>query len=186
MAEEARIASFAERKGRRYMAYLLEQYQKAHSDEDPALVEPHLVARWAIQKGIYNRPPIDPEERLRRELSRYLKTEYITDPQGRHVRKHHAVIYSVQTPDGMKRRSKWWELFTTHAKEIQAALQLRRRMALADVVQLNIDFDSYNENNVLGETLEPMDFNFNEDLKEKRLPTTYPEGPEDDELEEEI
>jgi hypothetical protein len=186
MADEARVISFAEHRGRRYMAYLLEQYQKAHPDEEPALVEPHLIARWAIQKGIYNRPPIDPEERLRRELSRYLKTEYTQDPQGRHVRKHHAVIYSVQTPDGIKRRSRWWEIYSAPAKEMRAALQLRRSMAVADVVQLSIDFDSYNENNVLGETLEPMDYNFNEDVAEKKLPTVYPEGPEDDEIDEEI
>lgn len=180
MADEAKVVSLADRRGRRYMAYIIEMFQKAHPDEDPALIEPHLIARWAMQKGIYNRPPIHPEERLRRELSRYLKTEYTTDPQNRHVRKHHAVIYSVQTADGIKRRSRWWEYTHAPAKEMRAALQLRRNMALADVVQLNIDFESYNDNNVLGETLEAMDFNFNEDLKEKKMPTTYPEDPEDD------
>lgn len=181
MADEARIVNIRERRGRRYMAYLLEQYHKAHPDEDPALIEPHLVADWAIRRGIYNRPPIAPEERLRRELSRYLKSEYTVDPQGRHVRKHHAVIYSVETSEGIKRRSRWWEINNAPPQEMWAALQLRRNMMVADAVQLSIDFDSYNDNNVFGATLEPMDYDLNEDVREKRLPTSYPEGPEEDE-----
>jgi hypothetical protein len=181
MADEAEVVQMSSRKGRARMAYLLEQYHRAHPDEEPSLVEPHLVARWAIQKGIYKRPPIDPEELLRRELSRYLKNEYTTDPQGRQVRRHHAVIYEVHTADGIKRRSRWYEIYDAPPKHMQAALQLRRKAALSDVIQLNLDFESYNDNNKHGEKLEPLDFNFNKDLEEINLPTTYPEdGPEED------
>jgi hypothetical protein len=184
MAEEAKVVSLNERRGRRYMAYLLEQYQKAHPEDDPALIEPHLIAQWATDKGLYKRPPIPPEERLRRELSRYLKSEYIVDPQDRHVRKHHCVVYTVDTPDGLKRRSRWWQIYSAPPKEMRAALTLRRAMMVSDAVQLSIDFDSYNDNNNFGATLEAMDYNLNEDVREKRLPTRYPEGPEDDDEEE--
>jgi len=64
---------------------------------------------------------------------------------------------------------------------MRASLALRRRAALADVAQLNLDLESYNENNYRGETVPPMDYNFNIDLEETRLPTHYPiEGPETD------
>ena len=67
------------------LQYLIDQYHKAHPEEDPAEVTPHLVAEWAIKRGIYNRPPVDPEVQLRRDLSRYLRDEYFVDPQGREV-----------------------------------------------------------------------------------------------------
>ena len=171
-------------KGGRIIEYLIEQYKKAHPEEDPALVEPHLVAEWARKRGLWTYEPVDPEEVLRRRIARFLKRSYTTDPQGRIVRKHHAVIYEVTTPDGIKRRSRYYEIFDAPVKHMQASLALRRRSALADVQQLDIDFHSYNDNNKRGEKLPPMDYNFNKDLEEMKLPTTYEEP--DDELDDEI
>lgn len=166
----------------RQMEYLIEQYKKTHPQEDISSIEPHLVAEWAVKRGMWQRPPVPPEERLRRELSRYLRGEYTRDPQGRSVRKHHAVIYIIQTENGPQKRSRWFEIYQAPAKHMQASLALRRRAALADVQQLNLDLESYNENNVRGETLVPMDFDFNKDIEESRLPTHYPEeGPQTDE-----
>lgn len=181
MPDNAEVVQISSRRGRRYMQYLLEKYQAEHPEEDPSQVEPRRVAEWAVRRGIYQRPPTKPEDRLRRELARYLKTEYTTDPQGRHVRKHHAVVYYVETAQGLQRRSRWYEIYHAAPEEMQAALQLRRRMAFQDVRQLSLDFESYNDNNVRGGVLEPMDFNFNEDLKESKMPTTYPEDPPSDE-----
>lgn len=175
------IRKYVSRPGR-HMEYLIEQYQKAHPDEDAATIEPHLVADWAIAKGMWQRPPVPPEERLRKELARYLRGEYTRDPQGRNVRLHHAVIYTEHTSDGPKRRSRWSTIFDAPANHMQASLALRRRSALADVTQLNLDLESYNENNLRGEIIPPMDFDFNKDLEEARLPTHYPEeGPDTDE-----
>jgi hypothetical protein len=146
-----------------------------------------LVADWAVAKGLWQRPPVTPQERLRRELARYLRGEYTQDPQGRTVRKHHAVIFVEQTGDGPKRRSRWCEIYQATAKHMQASLALRRRAALADVMQLNLDLESYNENNVRGEAVLPMDYNFNIDLEEGKLPTQYPsEGPETDDDDEPV
>lgn len=168
----------------RIIEYLIEQYKKAHPDEDPSLNEPHLLAEWAIKRRLWDYEPVNPEEVLRRRIARYLKRSYTTDPQGRTVRKHHAVIYEVDTPEGTKRRSRYYEIYDAPVKHMQASLQLRRRAALADVHQLDLDFDSYNDNNRRGETLQPMDFNFNKDLEEMKMPTTYEEP--DDELDDEI
>jgi|SRR5215213_6079177 hypothetical protein len=167
------------RRGNRKMMYLVEQYKKAHPEESEE-VEPHLVAPWAIKKDLWKRPPVAPEEVLRRLISRALRQEYMEDPQGREVRKHHPVIYEVVTPDGVKKRSKWFPLFEAPPKHMTASLSLRRRSALADVLQLKLDFDSYNDNNVHGATLPEPDFDFNKDIEEMSLPSTYPEQHIDD------
>lgn len=74
---------------------------------------------------------------------------------------------------------------------MRESLQLRRRAALADVMQLKFDFDSCNENNRHSSTLAPMDFDFNKDIDELSQPVTYPneapnEGHDDDETEEDL
>jgi hypothetical protein len=164
----------------RQMEYLINQYEKAHPDENTAGIEPYKVALWAVSRGMWNRAPVPPEERLRRELARHLRGEYTLDPQGRSVRLHHAVIFIEQTADGPKRRSRWYRLNESPPPHIKASFSLRRRAALSDVKQLSLDLESYNDNNIFGESLAPMDFDFNKDLEEIRLPTTYPEdGPPD-------
>jgi hypothetical protein len=77
------------------MLYLFEQYKTAHPGEGDE-IKPHLVAPWAIMQGLWKRPPMEAEEVLRRLLSRALRNEYIVDPQGREVRKHHPVISEVK------------------------------------------------------------------------------------------
>lgn len=166
----------------RQMEYLIEQYMKAHPDEDADGIQPHKVADWAVSRGMWQRPPVSPQERLRRELARHLRGEYAMDPQGRTVRLHHAVIYVEQSPEGPKRRSRWYKLNESPAQHIRASFALRRRAAFWDVKQLSLDLDSYNDNNIFGEKIPSLDFDYNKDLAESRLPTSYPEeGPATDE-----
>jgi hypothetical protein len=162
------------------LQYLIDQYHKSHPEEDPAEVTPHLVAEWAIKKGIYNRPPVDPEVQLRRDLSRYLRNEYFVDPQGREVRKNHPIMIRTQTPDGEKLRPHYKELFQAGAEHMKASFALRRNGVVRDVVQMDIDFRSWIDNNVHHETLDKMDYDINKDLDELKMPTTYPDGIDDD------
>lgn len=168
---------------KREIEYVMEQYHKAHPDEDPSEAVPDLIAEWAYAKGLWKRPPIDPVVALSRDISRYLRNEYVTDPQGRIVRKNHAIFIEVQTQDGTKKRSIWKELFHAPAEHMKASFQLRRRAAFRDVQQLHFDFGSYQDNNVFGAHLEPMDFDFNKDIEESTLPTTYPDSDGDDDEE---
>jgi hypothetical protein len=176
------------RKKRLQIEYVMDQYRLAHPGVDPA-VEPHLIAEWAIKAGISRPVPETPEELLRKDIARYLKNDYVDDPQGRHVRKNHAIFIQVQTPEGPKRRSRWYEKDVAPPEHMRLSLQLRRTAAFHDVRQMDLDFQSYNDNNVYGETLAPMDYNFNHDLQEANLPATYPSAPSfdgDDEDDEEI
>ena len=172
------------RRGSRKMQYLIEQYKAAHSDEGSD-VRPHLVANWAVDEGIWQPTPTGPKEQLRRLLSRSLRETYLLDPQGREVRASLPILEEVMTPDGPRLLSRWYPIFDAPATVARASFSLRRRRALADVSQLQFDFMSWNDNNRAGESLDRMDFNFNADLSEMAEPTTYPEGPDVDEDEEE-
>lgn len=168
------------------MQYLLDQYKEAHPDEGPDIA-PHLVADWAIGLGLWRPVPATPQEQLRRLLSRCLRETYILDPQDREVRANLPILEEVMTQDGLKYRSRWFPIFEAPAKVARASFALRRRSALADVRQLHFDFLSYNDNNLSGEQLDPIDYNFDKDIAELSQPTTYGEGPvlgddEDEEL----
>ena len=162
------------------MAFIIDQYDKAHGKDSSQSTEPHLIANWAVEQGLFKRPPVSPQEYLRKLIARHLRNEQIKDPQGREVRKWHNVLYEVQTEDGPRQRSRWFQIFNAPAKHMLASLQIRRRSALSDVGQLDLDFHSYNENNIFGETLPPMDYNFNKDLEEMRESGTYPDAPADE------
>jgi len=170
-----------QRHGNQKILYLVDQYQKTHPEEGDA-INPHLIAPWAIKYGLWFQEPLTPEEMLRRSIRRSLRDDYTNDPQGREVRKYHAVIEEVSTPDGVRRLSTWREIFEAPPEHMRVSLALRRKSALNDVVQLQLDFESYNQNNKHSATLPDMDYNFNTDLKEGSMPTDYPdENPRDGE-----
>ena len=163
----------------REIEYLLDRYKAAHPQEDGGPIEPHVIAPWAIKRGLWKRHAITPEDILRKEIAGFLKNEYIHDPQGRDVRKHHAMPVEVKTPDGVKRHWRYYDIYHAPEKHMLGSLQIRRRGMVADAVQLDLDWASYNDNNVLGVKLPPIDYNLNLDVEESKLPTTYPqEQPE--------
>lgn len=162
----------------REMEFVIDRWRTAHPQEDGGPIQPHVIAEWATKRGLVKRQPVTPEEQLRRDIALYLKNRYFVDPQGREVRENHAVPIMVETPKGIRRYSQYYDLFHAPKKHMLTSAQLRRRAAVADVRQLDLDLGSWNDNNVWGEKIEPMDFNLNKDLAEMRQPTEYPEGPQ--------
>jgi hypothetical protein len=134
------------------------------------------VARWAETNGRMPPPKkYDPVKVFAHELSDAAREEYYTDPQGREVRKKHC--YVVVEPDG-QRRWNWVDIVSARPDPMHRSLQGRRRQAFGDIVQLDTDRQSYNDNNHHGAQLE-MSYNFDEDLAELRMPTEYPESPDE-------
>ena len=174
------------RRGSRKMNYLVDQYRKAHPDEGKS-VRSDLVAEWAIEERLWRPVPVSPIAQLTRLISRSMRETYMFDPDGVEVRANLPVIEEVMTSEGVKRRSRWFPLFDTPTKAARNSFSLRRRLALADVMQLHFDFMSYNEHNHFGTPLEPLDYNFAKDVEEMSHPTTYqePESPEEEEEDEE-
>lgn len=165
------------------MLFLVEKYLEAHPGEGPE-VEAERVATWAYGRGMWKPSPQAPVDILKRRISRALRDDYVTDPAGREIRKHHPVVRDVVTPQGTKQQSTWYPIYQTHGDVIRQSFQLRRRRALADVSQLSLDFESWNDFNDFGEKLDPLDFNFNTDLEEMKLPVEYPEGLDEGEFDE--
>jgi hypothetical protein len=169
------------RHGSKKMESLIYQYKLVHKDEG-SVVTPELVAEWAIEQRLWLAPDVTPAEQLRRLISRSLRESYIIDPQQREVRANLPIIEEVQTPEGPKRRARWYPLFDAPANVARASFALRRRAALADSAQTAFDFMSWNENNIYGDKLEPLDWDFTPDIEELMQPTSYLEGPLDDPL----
>jgi hypothetical protein len=82
-----------------------------------------------------------------------------------------------ETPQGFKRRPRWYPLFDAPANVAKASFALRRRAALADSAQTAFDFMSWNENNIYGDKLEPLDWDFTPDIEELMQPTSYSDEP---------
>jgi hypothetical protein len=170
----------------REMEYLTERYRAAHPKAAHGPLDPDTVARWGYNEGIWKPAKTDPVDQLRRRLSKHFGRRYMTDPQGREVKELHAVPYTVLTKEGPKRRFKYFPLFTTEPEQIKLAFALRRTWAFNDVVQIETDRLSYNDNNRFGAVIDQMSFNYDTDVAERNMPTTYPDadpghGDEDDE-----
>ena len=139
-------------------------------------IDMNKVAEWAIANNRWHPKPYDPVKVCAKEMSRAAREEMYFDPQGREVRKKHC--YVITEPDG-QRRWRWVDIVTAKPNPMRISLQSRRRSALGDILQLDTDRNSYNDNNKYGAQLE-MSYNFDEDLAEMSNPTEYPEHPEDD------
>ena len=96
-----------------------------------------------------------------------MREEYITDPQGRRVRKKHAIRNNKQL-------AFWVDIEDpeTTTEQIEEALQARRAMVFTDCRQLKNDMDSYNENWNREDPIQ-MSFDFTEDLAESEQPVEY-------------
>jgi hypothetical protein len=137
------------------------------------------VADWAIQEGLWRPPTASAVDQLARELSAAARTEFVTDPQGRRVRRMHARRMEVQSRTGeMKQETFWDDIQNAAPEHMHMAFQQRRRLVLSDCHQLQIDVASYNDNWNTGEQL-ILSFDFTEDLEELSMPPEYPKSPED-------
>jgi len=139
-------------------------------------IDMRKVAQWGISNNRFEPEPYDPVKAYARRLARSARVEHYTDPQGREVRKKHC--YIIIDASG-QRCWRWVDITTAIPDNMQRAFQQRRHSALGDVVQLNKDIQSYNDNNSHGVQLE-FDFNFNDDLEELSHPTDYPDEPNEE------
>lgn len=136
------------------------------------------AAEWAVKTRRYQKKPLTLVQQCQRDMARALRSEYIRDPQGRDVRRMHAARMPAESGRQMVL---WAELFQAPPAHIRISMQQRRQGILADAKHHKLEVESYNDNNVHGAQLEMFDYNFNADLDELKLPTTYPaERPDDD------
>ena len=126
---------------------LVREFQIATGKRDFSSAE---VANWALVNGKYQSPPSDERARLAAKISRALRSEHFTDPQGRRVRLMHAVT----NREGQKTFAFWHDMRSAPPDVMQRAMQQRRQQSVADNYHLKQDIDSYNENYNPGEPIQ--------------------------------
>ena len=136
---------------------LIREYQLATGKREISTPE---VANWAISNGHY-KPPSDERARLAQKLSRALRSEHFTDPQGRSVRLMHA----ISNREGQKTFSFWHDMRTAPAEVMRRAMQQRRDQSVADNYQMKKDLDSYNENYNTDKPI-PLELDYTLDIEE--------------------
>jgi hypothetical protein len=154
------------------MREMLDDYLATHGHLP---VDPTDVFVWARKNGRWEPGSKSLVKQFKDELRRAAQEDYYTDPQGRTVRRKHAIVIK----EGEVQKSLWADIETAPPEHMKLSLQQRRRGVLGDVTQLKTDMDSYNENNNPGQPIQ-MSFNFDEDLNEMGEDGTYPDAPPDD------
>lgn len=113
---------------------------------------------------------------LMRHLARAMRTQYATDPEGRRVRRKHALKTKEKDAFG-KQLVLWYDMDIAQPQFMQGSLQ-QRRGGLADGCwQLKQDQDSFNQYYNKAAPIE-LSFDFNED-NEERAQSGY-QSPDDD------
>lgn len=125
-------------------------------------------------------------DQIASDIGRAMRNEYMTDPQGRTIRRKHARRVQIQTETGeTKQMTLWDDIQTATPEHMQISFQQRRQMSLADCFHHKQEVDSYNQNWNEGDPLR-FSYDFTEDLEEISMPTEYPrdntegDGDEDD------
>jgi len=149
---------------------IVESYRAA-GEEWPVSMK--TVAAWAIRNHMWEPQPRSAISLCARELADALRQEYITDPQGRRVRKMHAVRQMEFLPDGERQLVFWVDIEDAKPDQMHAAFQQRRMQIFDDCRQLKTDVDSFNDNDRSGEYIQ-LCFDFTEDLAESEQPEVYP------------
>ncbi len=119
------------------------------------------IAAWAIGEKQWWPQPSTLISQCAEQLSRAMREEYISDPQGRVVRAKHAA--KVER-DG-EQLTLWADIRTADRPHMEIAFQQRRQQIVGDCRQLKTDVDSFNDNSNTGPPIQLV-FDFTDDLTE--------------------
>jgi hypothetical protein len=154
---------------------IVEKYRKARQ---PWPATSRQIADWARRKRLWQPQEKNIIGQLARDISRAMREEYYTDPQGRRVRtKHAARMFPAELPDNLDVARElqgmlWADIRTDDPDHIALAFQQRRMQIVGDCKQLKTDMESFNDNHPSGKNIQ-MIFNFEDDLTEMDMPTEY-------------
>lgn len=142
---------------------------------EPWPTDSKTMAAWAIRNKLWEMPRRSAIDICAKEISEGMREEMYTDPQGRRVRKKHALRQIEELPDGSHRQTYLWLDIEDDAErrdEIHGAFQQRRAMIFTDCRHLKTDVDSYNDNGNPGEAIQML-FDFSDDLAEAEMSDQY-------------
>ncbi len=144
-----------------YVEQLQNVVRKYREDGQPWPASAREIAVWAVPRKLWQPQRGALVSQCARQLSRALRDEYMTDPQGRRVRTKH----SARVMKEGEQMVLWDDIRTASRDHMQIAFQQRRRQIVDDCHQLKMDADSFNENR---SPLRPiqLSFDFTLDLEE--------------------
>ena len=119
------------------------------------------IAAWAYNTGRWQPKAGNVIKQCAEDISRALREEYYTDPQGRSVRTKHAALVK----QGDRQLMMWDDIRSAEPEHMQRSVQLRRQQIVGDCCQLKRDCDSYSDNNPHGAQL-LLNLNFEKDVVE--------------------
>ena len=125
----------------------------------PATVK--QIAAWAIENKHWAPHGSKVLNMCANELSKAMREEYLTDPQGRKVRAKHVAT--------LKERNEqfplWADIRTASREHMSLAFSQRRQQIVGDCHQLKTDVDSFNENREPDRSIQML-LDFTEDVAE--------------------
>jgi hypothetical protein len=141
---------------------------------EPWPAESKSIAIWAINSGLWKPHRGRMIAQCANDLSRAMREEYYTDPQGRQVRVKHAARYRGKPEHGEPSHQKtlWDDIRTADYEHMARAFALRRCQIVGECKQLKIDIDSYNDNNKEGKAIQTI-FDFRDDIADAQQPSEY-------------
>lgn len=154
------------------MLRITKMYRDAHG---PGPHDPDEVFAWAQRQKLWSPYPKTLRQLFREEFARANREDMYTDPQGREVRRKHAV---VSTQNGQQ-MVMWADIEDAPPEHMKLSLQQRRRYIGGDVKKLKDDMDSYNENNKHKAHIQ-MSFNFDADHADDQHSGEYDDNPPDE------
>lgn len=157
-----------------YVQRIINEYAAEHASKENLPISLRDAIRWALDTGRIDPMKQDQVGAYLPIFARAARTEKYVDPQGRSVRRKHAVRF-LKDVDGRQRWFSWWrDVEAAEPDYMRLSYQQRRTSVVGVCSQLKTDVDSYNDNNPYGAQI-LMDFNINEDLREMEMPEEYPD-----------
>ena len=158
---------------------LIDQYRDEVAD-GPLTVS--AIAIWILQNGKFRPSEEDTIKLLTRHLSDAMRTQFVFTPDGRRIRKKHAVRHKEAGADGKKQAMfTWFDIELAPPHFMHESLQ-QRRGSIADVCwQLKQDREGYNKHYNKGEPIPEPLLDFREDMEERQAMLDY-RPPDDSDL----
>lgn len=157
-----------------YIQRVINEFSKERADKENRPFSLPEAIQWALDNGKITPMKLNQVKAYLPLFARAARTEKYIDPQGRSVRRKHAVRYQREI-DGRQRWFSWWrDVETAEPDYMRISYQQRRTSVVGVCAQLKTDVDSYNDNNRFGAQIS-MDFNIDADLQEMEMPKEYPD-----------
>lgn len=155
-----------------FMQRIMDMYRNAHGGGP---IDPDEVFRWAREQKLWDPYPKTLRQMFREEFARANREDMITDPQGREVRRKHA----VKRIENGRQLVLWADIEDAPPEHMRLSFQQRRRGIGSDVQKLKDDIDSFNDNNKYQACIQ-MSFNFDADHADDQHPEEYDDNPPDE------